>query len=347
MKDLKLSTKLLGDFSGALDKRSPYFLVYKVLPKILTWHVKIWKKDMEYLGKGNEFLDTWSNYSQLENILTSIFDLILKKVLTQVSMDYYYFFDQFTKHINTYKDEKETIQGQETPRLYSEHMLSNFYRTFLSGAADSPNSFHLWEFFPRNWVVTTSSIADSKNIIPRITLGQFLQWAGDRISSSKEKDFDKALDDASEYLFPEVDPVSWAAILNFVLSSYDPENRVGSIIKRPWVFGLGGRIRSFSGPAGDDKKFEEDMQKHMRQMDEIEKEKTFELTVALSKMVGVFYRTFAKENLEKMISETKALEKQYSADSIEEHRRKRLLEIFSGLLDFIKKREGDNKSKKT
>ena len=326
-KQVVQAQQYLVDFLRSINNRSLSSILFSdFFKKILEGDLKVWQKDMEFLNS-TESPETWFQYSKLLNTLDTTISSIFDRVLKEQTMDYYYFFDCLSKHVETFKDEKQSVKGAD--RYYAEHILRNFYRDFFAKVSDSPNRFNIWESFPTNWRVTVDSISDAKNILSLITLDNFFQWAHGRISSARESDFDKALEDASEKIFPEVDPIRWSKFLIFTFSSFDPEHRVESVIKRPWNFGLGGRVRTFGGSATDRESFEKRVQKNMAEMDKVEKKKTFEMVKSLSKLIPIFHHTFTVENLNKFISEAKSLENKYEPDSYEENKRRTLLNLFS------------------
>ena len=324
---LKLAAKLIDDFKKYLDKRSGTFLTYNALPKLLTWHVEMWGKDMELLGKGSETLNLWSQYSQLLMQLDALFNDIETKVLQNNTMDVYTFFRNLEEHAEKFKNEKRIVKEKDE-RYYIEHLLEIFYRVFFDKIGDSPSSFQIWDsYFPESWKISASTLKD--NPFQRITLGQFMMWAMGRIANAKEKDFDTALNDASEELFPEVDP-RWSAILVLTLSSYDPNARIKSVIERPWTFGFGGRIRVLDGYRVDTPENVAKQEAQMRSMDEAEKARTIEMVKTLSNIVPVFHHTFSHSELTSLKAQAISLE--YPADSTYERRRRQLLEIIEAIL---------------
>ena len=51
IEDIKITSKLLNDFRNYESKRSSFFMSYNVLPKILEWHIEMWRKEVNLLGK--------------------------------------------------------------------------------------------------------------------------------------------------------------------------------------------------------------------------------------------------------------------------------------------------------
>jgi hypothetical protein len=229
MKDnLIIASKLLGDFNNFLDKRSTTFLTRfdGMLDSILQWHFGVWKKEHEYLGQDNK-LEEWSMYSDLSRTIDSIFRQIGVRALKEKAS--FSFFKKLERHAEKYK--KESVSS----RYYDESLFDTFYQVFFQNIYDSPERFNIWNhYFPKKWKVTKSNLDSSENIITKISLNNFFEWAHDRIwQTSEEKDF--PLNDVSTNLFPEVDPILWAKILIFIFAPYS-EDRLRSVIERPWNF---------------------------------------------------------------------------------------------------------------
>jgi hypothetical protein len=315
--NLVIASKLLGDFNNFINKRTDLFLKYSdmMLSRILEWHFEIWKKEYEYLGQDKK-LDEWGMYSQLSRILDSIFRQIEIYALKEKAS--FNFFDKLKKHTEKYK--KESVSS----RSYVESLFDTFYQVFFENIYDSPERFNIWEhYYPKEWKITKGNLQDSENIISEISLNNFLNWAPERIwQENKENDF--LLDDLAKNLFPEVDPILWAKILIFIFSPYS-ENRLRSVIERPWNFGFMGRAKAYSS---------EDEISRMYKDEEIN---TFDLSYFL------FKNEFTKIKLENYI---KSLEKlSYPEDSKEDGKKSRLQYLFVKMLAFVKDIEQSEKSK--
>lgn len=313
--NLKTISKLLGDFDAFINIRSIVLLMWPngAFPKILEWHFGIWEKG--YLAKKDRS-DEWISYFE---ILRSL-DSILKKVEERAFKEgqSFSFFENFKKHAEKYKKQFIESENKSKKYYYIESLFSIFYQVFFEAIENSPERYDIWEHcFPKEWKITKNNLTNKDNIISRISLHEFLNWAQKRIWQAKE-DFDSNLDDATSNLFPEVEPVLWARILTFIFSPYG-ENRVKSVIERPWNFGLVGRIRTYSG-------YPEDNEDEFRKKIEIETNNTFELVYLL------FSDQFSKENLEKYINNLKELK--YDKESKEENKRLHLLTIFEDMLNY-------------
>jgi hypothetical protein len=328
--NIELTIKLLGDFKKNMDKRADFFLNLKVLPKLLEWHFEIWSRDTKLLGDANEAetLELWAKYSELSNLLDSIYADIEEKVLSISGMDAFMFFDATAKHLSKYKN--KAIKVKESEHYYAENLLAVFYRIFFKKIYSAPGRFDIWRhYFPEEWKIKSNSVKES--VIQRVTLKEFLEWIAPKIS---QKEPDLSLNDVSSNLFPEVDPVWWGTIIIFLMSPFDPNDRVRYVIEQEWIFS-GSRIISFSGYSDDKIEIEKQFENYRNSLEKEEKEKTLELVVELTKIVPIFYHTFSKDNLKKFIAEAVFLQLSYQEDKDKEIKRRRLLEIFESLQSKI------------
>jgi len=196
----------------------------------------------------------------------------------------YSFFNKLKNHAK--KCKKESVSSHS----YNESLFDSFYQVFFQNIYDAPERFDIWEhYFPREWKITKSNLQNSENIISNISLNNFWDWASHRIwQTSKENDF--PLDDVSRNLFPDVNPILWSKILMFIISPYG-EDRLRSVIERPWNFGFMGRVKVYSGPQEDE----------IRKMYKKEEINTFDLSYFL------FKEQFSKINLESYIGSLEQL----------------------------------------
>ncbi len=317
--NLNIALKLLSDFNNFIDARSTFFLMRPdgLFKNILAWHFEIWEKEHEYLIEKNK-LDEWSIYSEISRTLDSIFDQIEERILKERAS--HSFFERLKKHCEKYK--KESVSHHD----YVDSLLSIFYRVFFQNIEHSPERYDIWHhYFPKEWKITKNNLEDDENIISRISLQNFFQWAQERIWQSKEE-LDKELNDVSTNLFPEVAPILWAQILIFIFSQYS-EDRIRSIVERPWNFGYIGRVRvaRFRG--------ENDLGEFAEE-ERAEEIKTFELAYIL------FEKEFSKDNLERYIQSLKNLT--YPKESREDRHKERLLDLFSKMLAFVREKELPN-----
>ncbi len=310
---LKSISNFLSNFSLFIKHRPINFLFsQEVFPKILEWHYTVWAKQQHLLGKEN-LQKEWAHYSEVLRFLDTLMAIIEERALKE-HVESYLFFHYLNQHCGVYKNHQE----------YLSHLLDNFYRIFFEHIHESPGRHSIWmHYFPAEWKITKNNLEKENNSITLISLANFLHWASERIFGAKEK-YDFVLDDANRNLFPEVDPITWAELIIFVLSPYDPANRIRSIINKPWSFGFIGRTKIFVGEEPD-----------YRKSHETELRNTFELLYTVAKFQPLFNQ-FSEENLKIYISELKSLE--YESNSIEEIHRSNLLYICTKMLEILSSR---------
>jgi hypothetical protein len=276
-----------------------------MLDDILQWHFGVWKKEHEYLGQNNK-LDEWGMYGELLRTMHSIFRQIETRALKERAS--YSFFKILEGHVEKYKNESVSSYS------YVESLFHAFYQVFFENIHDAPDRLDIWDhYFPKEWKVTKSNLVDPKKSISKISLDNFVDWASRRMeTTSKEIDF--PLDEVSRNLFPEVDPILWARILIFIFSPYG-EDRLSSVIEKPWSFGFVGRVgRVYSGPQ------EADIREEFEQAER----NTFDLSYSL------FREQFSAINLDNYIKSLEQLS--YPEESKEEHKRLGLLILFTRML---------------
>ncbi len=326
--NLKTASKLLNDFENFTDNRSAIFLIVRkeVFPKILEWHFQIWHKEMSYLGQ-NEKLDEWSVYEEIFRILDSVILRIEQRSLEGREIVSLPFFKYLKNHINSHKTDYVVVENDK--RYYILDLLATFYRVFFESITDSPSRRSIWlHYFPQEWKITKNNL--EKNTLAWISWDNFQSWALGRISELKQKE-DKKLDDVLANLFSEVNPDMWANILLFVYPP-DIENRIRTVIEQPMYFSsLISRCNGSRGysrlPEESDHEFFSRTRVIKQEQEKKEIRNTAELTCLL------FKDQFSKENLKKYVEELGKLE--YSKDSMEERKRMSLLNIFSGMLEFL------------
>ncbi len=310
--DLITAGKLLGDFNIFLRNRSDSFLVQRneVLNHALVWHFNTWSKEHNYLGKDDK-LEEWATYSELFRITDSIIGNIEARVLSGRSS--YSFFKALQSHADKYKS------SVESSHYYAEALLSSFYLIFFNQIYSSPDRYDIWNhYFPNEWKITKRNLADEESLVSNVSLNSYLDWASSRIwEASEEKDF--ILDEVSKNLFPEVDPIIWSKLIIFVFSPYG-EDRLRSVIERPWNFGFMGRVKVYGSKQYD----------HIQSQYHTEESSTFDLAYYL------FADVFSKTTLEDYIQSLEQLS--YQKESVEERKRLTLIAIFTNFLIFLGKK---------
>lgn len=286
---------LIKDFSILSNKRSLFFMLgpdgaYK---QILAWNHKVWLKKQG----SNEWRDYRSIRFTLDEIIRNFYIRALKENYG------YLLFEHLKEHVTM-------VENND----YRQTLLYNFFPIFFHEIENCPEKNDILKhYFPPEWKMTRSNMQNDSNIVCKMSLTEFLNWAAQRIAVPKNE-YDFILDEVTRELFPETDPMIWATILTFLMTPYDPANRIESVIKAKWIFGHIGRTYVYW--AGDP---DEDYRKQ-RQAD---KESTYELALI------VFGQYLSNDKLSEYISVLNSLT--YDSKSAEEKRQQRLLLMFEEL----------------
>ena len=325
--NLKTLSKLLGDFSGLIDNRSPAFLFIFEEPfsKILNWHFRIWKREYLYLGKQNE-PERWSAYDDILRKLDAVFQKIGQHALKDMSS--FSFFKKFKKHVEEHKKEVVEIMtdGEKRSFSYADYIIGEFYRMLFENAPYSRLEDDIWgePYFPKEWKVTKENLQDKNNIIAQVSLNNFLFWAQDRIRSSNsdsKTDFD--LDNVASNLFPSVSPPLWAKLLTFLMRSWG-DNRMKSLVELGTNFGFASRPMFGVIRGGSEKEFLAQMGENVR----AQERSTLELAALL------FPHEFRADKLDGYLADL--LKLRYDTESMEDGRRKDFISIFQNMKSISK-----------
>lgn len=326
--NLKVTSKLLGDFSNLVDNRSTFFLAIlpEFFPKLLEWHFTIWEKEYELLSKQDK-LHEWSNYSEVSRALDSIFKKVMERTLKDGHS--FSFFKSFKAHVEKYK---EKFVGDESNKkfYYVESVVPIFYSTLTDNIKTSSERHDIWDnYFPPDWKITKDNLEKKENYISRILLDNFIKWARSRFWSSAENDkYDEVLDEMASNLFPSVEPNLWAKLLTLLMRSWTNDNRMKSLVEKGPNFGFVSRI--FSGFVESEEKMTNEWHEQMKSQENT----TMDLALFL------FGQYLTKETLNKFITDLGKLE--YDKESKEEVRRKDYISIFGKVISLL---ESKNKQK--
>lgn len=309
--------RLLSDFDAFVNNRSISTLSWskEFIPKILEWHFEMWNLSRRGDSTTEDYSDTRFQYRHLYSSFSSILVKVEERTLKEGTV--YNFFYYFKRHVEKHH-KRLAASNDDKEYSYMEGLFSMFYRPLFESTDTSPDRNNIWEhFFPDEWKIRKSHIQNEKNIVVNFTLNFFMSWARDRILDAKE-DYDRKLDDAMRNLFPELDPILWAQILIFIFSPYAPDNRIKSVIERPWNFGRFGRSITFTGTM--------DKEIIIRSREKQFEGSTFEMAYLL------LPNQFSKDNLSKYIATLKELK--YEEHSRENTKQTQLLYLFEEMLKY-------------
>ncbi len=320
-KDLKILSKLIGDFSKFVGNRSTalLFIFEEPFAKILEWRFRIWKQEYLFLGKPKES-ERWGGYDEISRELDIVFQEIERRALKGTGN--FSFFRKFKQHVESHKKEivEILVDGEKRSFSYAEFVMGAFYRVLFENIPSSRFEDEVWEepYFPKEWKVTKENLQEKNNIIAGISLHNFLFWAQDRIRSSSgdnKTDFD--LDNTASKLFPSVNPPLWAKLLTFLMRPWG-DNRMKSLVELGTSFGLArpmfGVIKN-----GSEKDFFEQVHENVK----VEERSTLDLAIFL------FPHEFSADKINGYLTDLTKLK--YDDSSTENERRKDFISIFQNM----------------
>lgn len=315
--DWETLSKLIKGYVDNLDKRDRTFLVVfpEFFPKVLEWHFKLWK--IQYSQYAKDKVDGVINPPDVEVFeIDHMVDSIVRSV-TKIALEGHstYAFSYFKAlEIHTDKYGNEFITGKE--HIYKYPNKLPIYADCLNLIPASSNSYEIWgHFFPSSWKITQQHL--EHNVMAQIWYDRYLDWARDKIWNNSSNKWDQSLEEVSRELFPNVEPMTWAEILTFVMRPYG-ESRMKTIVEKGTIFGMAGRIIGGSG---------DNLEVKLNSIYEEQLGNTFDFATYL------FRRVFTKPNIELWLAELENL--QYSEESTEFARKQEWKRILNALEDRI------------
>jgi len=304
--------RYLQTFFESIDKRSLYngVIFGDFFDKLLDWRFVVYKKDKEQEAKGK---DIDMPLFESEAIIVRIIEKFLLSSLQKGTA--FLFFNGLKTHIKD-KDNKYV------EKLFLQSICVNFFNNI----AESGEHYDIWNhYFPTEWKITKTTFEDKKNVISKIWLNSFFNWAPERFWRLEEKkDFDKILDNVASELFPSVEPHLWAILLTFLMRPWTDNNRMKSLIEQSANFGYTSRIKVYNFQS-----VEESTERLHRDI-VAQEDATIELVLIL------FKNDFTESKLQTYLFELRRLAERYEKESNEEIRRKNLISIFEKMVLSIK-----------
>jgi hypothetical protein len=275
--------------------------------KMLEWYFIFDQEERQLLNEGNTAaVHTFEVEAGLRQLLKALVHYGLEKG------NGFQFFQILENHIAG-KD------AEYIKRLFIRGICTNVFEV-----QGNHERFEIWgQYFPSGWKTTKETLQDQNNLISKIWLNQFFEWAQRRIwnPSTEEAPFDTELDDVAEGLFPTIDPIWWSAILSLLMGSWGDQSRMKAWIERHKNFGYSSRVitGSYATPEG-----ENEAESQLHKMIDQGRKDTIELAVLL------FPGDFSIARLTEFLKEMKALE--YDEQSSEAFRRREYQQILEALL---------------
>jgi hypothetical protein len=193
-----------------------------------------------------------------------------------------------------FKNFREFAEGLNNEEL--QKFLLSFDETILfEEIPNSPEESFIWsDFYPEEWKFTYENLVEKKNKVALSLFHKFLEWGHNRMLNGEA--VNKELDNVADNLFPDVDPIIWARILEFKFAPCVRDKHLAYVIGKTGNFGLG---KSYKVQDWTD-----DEQARMQRLAD-EDEAQMKETVKLTNGIGLFN----VKSLEDALKEVAELEK--------------------------------------
>lgn len=274
------AARYLSNFSTVIEKLPlrDWLFYESILKNIFEWD-KLSSSIVKEEDKSEQMGNSYYLKTTLESLIRDLTIPIGKNGTG------YIYFETLKKHIED--NSKNTNYVEKT----IEHISNTLFNL------ESDNLYSIFSgSFPEEWKVKIGTFKD--NLVQKIFLYSYLNWTQRKIFDSNNQDkvdFDNNLETVSNELFPEVDPMTWALWISFVIGPFiSNDTRVEDFLKRPLVFGHIGRVFTYTG---DQKEGDQQFIKEMTS----QRENTYQL------LIKIFPGFFSSDNLKKYQAEAKSL----------------------------------------
>lgn len=195
-------------------------------------------------------------------------------------------------------------------------------KIFFEYIPQSPENYIIWpDSFPKEWFFSYENLVEKPNVVAASLFNHFLSWAQNRFF--RDKGIDTDLDDVASHLFPDVDPIIWARVLEYRYAPWVGDNHLRYIISKVSTFGFG-KSYSVQNYVDDATTIE-----HMKDEDAV----MMAATIKLANGIGLFN----EKMLDSALAEAKELEKDKNLDEREKRKLAQHKRIFTELKKALPK----------
>lgn len=208
---------------------------------------------------------------------------------------------------------------------------------------DKPYSHStVWEQFPKKWLITSENLKDKSNTFTRGWLREYKDWITERYynmqSHPKTGAFDNIADNVTRRLLPQVDPITWSALLSFQLAPIDKnlgeneiiKSRIKGFIQGSEQFGFMGKLNVNTVTDAEElEKGDKGLKRHEELMKK-QREEVFQI----NKITEICPILLDIDGIDKHLTFINHL-KDYKPDSKEEYRKMRIARILNDAKEWL------------
>lgn len=191
-------------------------------------------------------------------------------------------------------------------KLGEDYFVKYFSVEFLSALKDLKDADHVWDEFPKEWLITIENLNNKEtNKIALSWLTAYMRWISDRniLVSTKDAHYEEDFlaDSVTNHLLPTVEPRMWADLIAFHWSPYgvsDNETsehaQIRGFVERQKRFGSIGRTYGFwvdDGKGSVESRFKQEYDKNLEE------------TVNMATRTTVFPLLIHEASLKKILAE--------------------------------------------
>jgi len=220
--NMNLAISLCNTFVENIDKREPYELANKILPKVLKWSLIFKKWHSKWLAKhwrnkkirkiiSNKHFPTlyrliiWKNDYWNSNYMLYDFFKRIVSLCIKDNMSYYVLFEEIKNH----SEIKEVTEN----KVYKRNFYYAFFDSFFTEVNNFESSYDIWEYtFPEEWKITVSNKGKS---IPYYTLNNFIRWSQNIIFKEQ---YQENLGEIINWIFPNINGELFTSFLMLYFS---------------------------------------------------------------------------------------------------------------------------------
>lgn len=302
-KDADILARTLSEFIRNFDKRPLDNWHY--YGRIFDITTRAWKNLEE-----NYHEATKSNFYGIQRALVRIIEkLVIYGIENQSYTDLP--FEKLSKLIFSLNEESQV-------KFFRQFDIET---VFFNKIPEQDYANEIWEdYFPEEWKSTYNNLVEKPNPVSIHIYNSFMRWAQGRFF--KDKPYDKNLDDVAVNLFPGLDPIMWARLIEYRYAAWVDDKHLGYIIKQMSNFGI---VKNYPSHDYIDEKT---MLENIKNADEKMIASTSKLTLSLG--------LYNKEYIDDALAQAAELKKDKALDDRERRKLDQYINFFKRLKKDLK-----------